>query len=80
MSRQTAPLKRHVTGLWVGSRAISAHAGTPLDTQTRYVRNFLGFPGLDDVEFVYAEGLAMGEADRAGALQAADEAIAALCV
>lgn len=37
------------------------YAGTPRDTQTAYVRDFLAFVGLTDVEFVYAEGLAMGE-------------------
>jgi FMN-dependent NADH-azoreductase len=36
------------------------YVGTPLDTQTSYVRAFLRFLGMDDVEFVYAEGLAMG--------------------
>jgi len=35
------------------------YAGTPLDTQTAYVRDFLGFLGMSDVEFVYAEGLAI---------------------
>jgi FMN-dependent NADH-azoreductase len=35
------------------------YAGTPLDTQTSYVRAFLGFLGMTDVEFVYAEGLAI---------------------
>jgi FMN-dependent NADH-azoreductase len=35
------------------------YAGTPLDTQTSYVRDFLRFLGMDDVEFVYAEGLAI---------------------
>ena len=34
------------------------YAGTPMDTQTSYVRDFLRFIGLADVEFVYAEGLA----------------------
>ena len=36
------------------------YAGTSRDTQSLYVRNFLGFLGMTDVEFVYAEGLAMG--------------------
>ena len=44
------------------------YAGTPLDTQTAYVRQFLGFLGMTDVEFVYAEGLAIGEATREEAL------------
>src|SRR5712671_3569539 len=35
------------------------YAGTPMDTQTSYVRDFLRFLGMDDVEFVYAEGLAI---------------------
>jgi FMN-dependent NADH-azoreductase len=33
------------------------YAGTPMDTQTSYVRDFLRFLGMTDVEFVYAEGL-----------------------
>ena len=51
-----------------------AYAGTPLDSQTDYVRQFLGFIGMKDVEFVYAEGLAMG-ARRETALAQAREAI-----
>lgn len=53
-------------GLLTGKQVIvvatrgGAYAGTPLDSQTDYVRQFLGFIGLKDVEFVYAEGLAMG--------------------
>src|SRR5262249_875393 len=35
------------------------YAGTPGDTQTPYIRTFLGFLGMTDVEFVYAEGLAI---------------------
>jgi len=38
------------------------YAGTPRDTQTQYVRDFLAFLGMSDVEFVYAEGLAISEA------------------
>lgn len=40
------------------------YAGTPRDTQTQYVRHFLAFLGLEDVEFVYAEGLAVSESAR----------------
>lgn len=47
------------------------YAGTPADTQTQYVRDFLAFLGIADVEFVYAEGLAMGDAVRAPALEKA---------
>jgi FMN-dependent NADH-azoreductase len=52
------------------------YAGTPADTQTGYVRHFLGFLGMTDIDFVYAEGLAMGEAPRNAALAAAAERIA----
>ena len=51
-----------------------AYAGTPLDSQTDYVRQFLGFIGMKDVEFVYAEGLAMG-ARRETSLALAREAV-----
>lgn len=37
------------------------YEGTPMDTQTPYIRAFLGFLGLSDVHFVYAEGLNMGD-------------------
>jgi FMN-dependent NADH-azoreductase len=51
------------------------YAGTPRDTQSAYVREFLGFLGITEVEFVYAEGLAMGEAPRNAALGDAGRAI-----
>src|SRR6266404_2524517 len=54
------------------------YAGTPLDTQTSYVRDFLRFLGMDDVEFVYAEGLAMGDAAKEQALAKAAGSIRAL--
>jgi FMN-dependent NADH-azoreductase len=48
------------------------YAGTPLDTQTSYVRDFLRFLGMDEVEFVYAEGLAISpESKDAGLVKAA---------
>ena len=54
------------------------YAGTPSDTQTTFVRDFLRFIGIDDVEFVYAEGLAMGDAPKEKALAAANRAIGEL--
>jgi FMN-dependent NADH-azoreductase len=71
-------------GLLKGKRAIviatrgGRYAGTPLDSQTGYVRDFLRFLGIRDVEFVYAEGLALGEEPRAAALANARQAILAL--
>jgi FMN-dependent NADH-azoreductase len=44
------------------------YAGTANDTQSAYVRSFLAFLGITDVEFVYAEGLAIGEASKAESL------------
>jgi FMN-dependent NADH-azoreductase len=52
-----------------------AYAGTPLDTQSAYVRDFLRFIGIDDVEFVYAEGLNMGVGRKQAALSVAHESI-----
>jgi FMN-dependent NADH-azoreductase len=51
------------------------YAGTPADLQTAYVRQFLGFLGIKDVEFVYAEGLAMGAEHRDAALRQAEARI-----
>ncbi len=31
------------------------YAGTPRDTQTSYVRDFLAFLGMDDIEFIHAD-------------------------
>jgi FMN-dependent NADH-azoreductase len=44
------------------------YEGTPRDTQTAYVRDFLAFLGITDVEFVYAEGLAISEASKTASL------------
>ena len=52
------------------------YAGTPRDTQTTYLRDVLAFLGLDDVEFVYAEGLAIDAERKRAALEAAHAAIA----
>lgn len=64
-------------GLLTGKRVFvfatrgGRHAGTATDMQTAYVRQFLGFIGLRDVEFIYAEGLALGPEQREQALAAA---------
>jgi len=47
------------------------YAGTARDTQSAYLRDFLAFLGITDVEFVYAEGMAMGQRDAALAQAAA---------
>jgi FMN-dependent NADH-azoreductase len=57
------------------------HRGTEADSQVPYLKTILGFLGMTDVRFIYAEGLAMGpeaaqqafaeaEAELAAALQA----------
>ena len=52
-----------------------SYAGTPHDMQTAYVRQFLGLLGMKDVEFIYAEGLAISEASKQAALSKAGQAI-----
>lgn len=54
------------------------YQGTPKDTQTGYLRDFLAFIGITDLEFVYAEGLNMGEASQQQAHTAARQRIAEL--
>jgi FMN-dependent NADH-azoreductase len=51
------------------------YSGTPRDTQTPYVRDFLAFLGMNDIEFIYAEGLAISEAAKQQALAKAREGI-----
>ena len=68
-------------GLMTGKKAYvvatrgGQHAGTPRDMQSAFVRQFLGFIGIEDVEFVYVEGLALGAVSREAALRAAGERI-----
>ena len=52
------------------------HRDQPTDTQVPYLRTMLGFLGMKDVEFVYAEGLSMGPEAEARALDAARSEIA----
>ena len=52
------------------------YAGTPLDTVTSYVRDFLNFIGLTDIDFVYAEGLAISPTQQQASLAEAERAIA----
>ena len=54
------------------------YAGSPLDTQTGYVRDFLAFLGMRDVQFVYAEGLAVSPESREAGLAKAAADIASL--
>jgi FMN-dependent NADH-azoreductase len=71
-------------GLLTGKKAYilaargGMYAGTAKDSQTTYVRDFLAFLGITDVEFVYAEGLNMGDDSKSAALAAAHDQLAEL--
>ena len=71
-------------GLLTGKKAYvfaargGMYEGTPRDTQTTYVRDFLAFLGITDVQFIYAEGLAMGETSRDAGLSKARSRIESL--
>ncbi|HEY5790183.1 MAG TPA: NAD(P)H-dependent oxidoreductase [Gammaproteobacteria bacterium] len=64
-------------GLLVGKRAVvftsrgGMHRGQASDTVTPWLRTVLGFLGIDEVEFVYAEGLNLGDDARQAGLDAA---------
>jgi FMN-dependent NADH-azoreductase len=64
-------------GLLTGKKAYvfaargGLYAGSALDTQTSYVRDFLRFVGIEDIEFVYAEGLAISAESKASGLASA---------
>ena len=71
-------------GLLTGKKAYvlatrgGKYAGTPGDSETSYVRQFFAFLGIADVEFVYAEGLAIDEKSKYQALAAAQSIIRGL--
>lgn len=48
-----------------------SYLGTDKDTQTGYIKTFLEFIGLTNVQFVYAEGLNLGEESKTESLTAA---------
>lgn len=54
------------------------HRDQPTDSQVPYLRTVLGFLGMTDVEFIYAEGFAMGPEAEARALESARAEIARL--
>jgi FMN-dependent NADH-azoreductase len=55
------------------------YRGTDADTQVPYLKTVLGFLGMTDVQFIYAEGLNMGpEAAKQGLAEAEADLAAAL--
>lgn len=75
-----------VEGLLTGKKAFvfatrgGQYAGTPLDSQTNYVRDFFWLIGITDVKFIYAEGLARSGGVKEAALAQAHEQLEALAV
>lgn len=73
--------KQGPVGLMAGRKAYvfaargGEYAGTTADSQTAYVNHFLTFLGITDVEFVYAEGLAVNQEKREQSLARAHEHI-----
>lgn len=57
--------------LYVFAARGGKYFGTPADTQTGFVRTFFNFIGITDIEFVYAEGLSLGEEPKQLALREA---------
>ncbi len=51
------------------------YRGSPRDTQTAYMTHFLNFIGIRNIEFIYAEGLNLGEQPREAALDQASASI-----
>ena len=67
--------KAYVFATRSGIYAGKTRDGQTADTQSTYVRGFLAFLGITDVEFVYAEGLAISEASKAASLEKARESL-----
>lgn len=73
-----------ITGYLTGKKVIICaarggyFAGTDLDVQTPYLRNILSFIGLEDIRFIYAEGLAINHEIAAEALRQASSELETL--
>ncbi|MFH4814187.1 FMN-dependent NADH-azoreductase [Vibrio alginolyticus] len=73
-----------VQGLIEGKKAIvvttrgGIHKDSPTDNVTPYLRTVLGFVGITDVEFVYAEALNMGEDSAATGISEAQSQLATM--
>lgn len=64
---------------YVGFARGGQYRGSPADTQTPFFKSWLGFVGIEDVRFIYAEGLNMGEeANRQGFATAEQDLATAL--
>lgn len=76
-------------GLVTGKKAVivssrggvhSSEQGKLMDFQEDYLKSVLGFLGITEVEIIRAEGVNMGEDNRAAAMAAAKAAIAKLAI
>ncbi|HET9207321.1 MAG TPA: NAD(P)H-dependent oxidoreductase [Burkholderiaceae bacterium] len=73
-------------GLLKGKKVVIAltrggqYRNTPADTQVPYLKTVLSFLGMSDIQWVYAEGLAMGPDAEQQALSSAQSQIEALVV
>ena len=78
--------EKGAVGLLTGKKAYvfatrgGVYQGTPGDSETAFVRQFLNFLGIADVEFVYAEGLAISDAAKQAGLARAQSAIRRLAI
>ena len=70
--------KTVIVALSRGGMYSTSDAGRSMEHQETYLQTVMGFMGVTDVRFVRAEGVGMGDAAKAQALQAADTEIRAL--
>lgn len=63
--------------VYVGLARGGMYRGTPIDTEVPYLKTVLGFLGMTDVNFFYAEGMNMGPDVAARGFASAEAEIAA---
>jgi len=61
--------------VWLFAARGGQYRNTPRDTQSAYMTHFLNFIGIRNIEFVYAEGLALGDDSRRQSLDGARQSI-----
>lgn len=56
------------------------HVGSATDLVTPYMRTVLGFIGIKEVDFIYAEGMGMGPDAQSKGMEAAKAQLEALAI
>ena len=64
--------------IWYETLLLAHNVGNATDLVTPYMRTVLGFIGINEVDFIYAEGMGMGPEAQAKGIEQAKEQLETL--